>query len=80
MVKLLDLSAPPEQRKEAAGRKRMWLAAASGESTSRYGIDTEITSSTPYDLLSRLLVPASSVGHDGACPDHNYACSSLPDR
>lgn len=40
----------------------------------------EITSSRPSDLFSLLLVPASFVGHDGACPDHNYACSSLPDR
>lgn len=40
----------------------------------------EITSSRLSDLFSLLLVPASFVGRDGACPDHNYACISLPDR
>lgn len=59
-------------------RRRAWLAAASGESTCRYGMDREITSSSLSDLLSLLLVPASSAWQDRACPDHNYALTYLP--
>lgn len=58
----------------------MWLAATSGESTCRYGMDREITSSSLSDLLSLLRVPASSVWQDWACPDHNYALAYLPAR
>lgn len=40
----------------------------------------EITSSRLSDLLSLLLVPASSAWQDQACPDHNYALTYLPAR
>ncbi len=41
-------------------------------------MDREITSSSLSDLLSLLLVPASSAWRDRACPDHNYALTYLP--
>lgn len=69
------------RRNGETDRRRTWLAAASGEPTCRYGMDVEITSSRLSDLLSLLLVPASSAWQDPACPDHSYALqpsSELP--
>lgn len=64
--------------KQWADRRRTWLAAASGESIWRYGMDRAITSCRLYDLLSYLLVPASSTWQDEACLDHKYAHSYSP--
>lgn len=67
---------------EQTERHGRWLAAASGDSTGLqvwYG-KNEITSSRLSDLLSCLLVPASSAWRDQACPDHNYVLSHLPVR
>lgn len=66
------------RRNGETDRRRAWLAAASGEPTCRYGMDGEITSSRLSDLLSLLLVPASSAWQDPACPDHNYAPALQP--